>query len=127
MNKADFNYIAGFFDGEGSVFLTHRMEWRSRCRISIAQKDPTILLWIQEEFGGRMVQKRHRGDGSWQLILHREREVRHFAETIGPLTKRSRRRLYVAAQIARTRGSERAAWREKFPSNHKEAKVGSKA
>jgi len=110
LTERDLSYIAGFFDGEGSVFLSG-----AACRIAISQKDPEVLLWIQSTFGGRMYHTVHNNP---RLILTKNEEVVRFAEVIGPLTKRSRERLRVAAKINSTRGAERKAWREKFPPNH---------
>ena len=47
-------YIAGFFDGEGSVGI-YRNGRMFAVSVTFVQKNPAILLWIQEIFGGVLV------------------------------------------------------------------------
>jgi hypothetical protein len=48
-------YIAGFFDGEGSVGI----DAYGKVRVSIAQKRPEILYMIQEQYNGYVYSKHH--------------------------------------------------------------------
>ena len=51
-------YLAGFFDGEGTVTLSHNsnMKYR-RIQLSLVNTDKQILDWIIYEFGGRIANK----------------------------------------------------------------------
>ncbi|MDE2233290.1 MAG: LAGLIDADG family homing endonuclease [Patescibacteria group bacterium] len=57
METQDLSYMAGYFDGEGSISLVKRQ--RGKCleyfiRISIGQKDGASLDWIKDNFGGTL-------------------------------------------------------------------------
>ena len=49
-------YIAGLFDGEGSVSIMAR----GGCQISISQKNPEVLYMVQEKHGGMVGSKSQR-------------------------------------------------------------------
>ena len=61
MEELEVAYIAGIFDGEGSVDYTQRMEkkketrprayltWRIRCEVSMTNKD--VMEWIHKRIG----------------------------------------------------------------------------
>lgn len=51
MDQLEVAWIAGFFDGEGCVYISTP---RSRSFVTIAQKDPTTLQFVQSYFGGRI-------------------------------------------------------------------------
>lgn len=65
-SEADCAYAAGFFDGEGTVFIAvHRTVKNTRgpvynMRVMASQVDPTPLAWLQSIWGGSVV--RRRGD-----------------------------------------------------------------
>jgi hypothetical protein len=99
-------WIAGFFDGEGSIIrhrragMAHtRKPWRPR--ITITQKDPTPLLWIQEVLGmGRF--KDYQGKLNSQgntpackLVISRTQDVTRFIQLVGPHIRLQHRRLKV--------------------------------
>lgn len=48
MNRA---YLAGFFDGEGCVYLLPRGR---TIQVSLTQKKPQVLYLVQQEFGGKV-------------------------------------------------------------------------
>lgn len=81
-------WIAGFFDGEGSVSIYQKRY----PRINIYQKDTEPLLWIQEILGmGRLV---FRGDrGSAFLNISRREDVIRFLNLIDPHVRLRHRRL----------------------------------
>jgi hypothetical protein len=76
-------YIAGFFDGEGSIA-------RRDGRISITQKDPAPLYWIQKKLGCGSVLKRS-GD-SYRYGLSGKKRTYQFLMLILPylIVKRQR-------------------------------------
>jgi hypothetical protein len=74
-------YVAGFFDGEGCVYLNTRKNGRAILRIKVSQKDRRPLDLLQERFGGSVCVSRNRKTGnecwSWSLsTAQAERFVR---------------------------------------------------
>lgn len=47
VTKLQLAYIAGFFDGEGSIH-GHITSGAPQVRVTITQKNPEILYWIQK-------------------------------------------------------------------------------
>jgi hypothetical protein len=45
------HYVAGFFDGEGCVYLYHNMN-KLRLQVTVANTNPDVLIKLQEDFGG---------------------------------------------------------------------------
>lgn len=52
MKKVDYAYIAGFFDGEGSIGITKRKAGDYQLLVSIGQANRFPLKWLQFNFGG---------------------------------------------------------------------------
>lgn len=69
MQKTDLAYLAGFFDGEGSVYLVHEHTDNYQLFISVSSIDKWILEWFVLAFGGK-VNRQYRAKGnrkeSWQ-------------------------------------------------------------
>ena len=63
MNIADAAYIAGLFDGEGSVDFKKRKEKRGNVQnilMRIEMTDESVLRWVHETLGVGTVRKRNR-------------------------------------------------------------------
>jgi len=73
----DLQYVAGFFDGEGCVYISPE----GRPCVSVTQKRSDILRLFREDFGGKVVD--HTGKCSRWQILSRE-EIINFLEVILP-------------------------------------------
>jgi LAGLIDADG endonuclease len=86
MKKQDWIYLAGLFDGEGSVVIaiverkkaTKSCKARSRAMnlsLRIANNDPRVLLWLENNFGGKV--RKHGGNRkeSWVWIVQGELSV----------------------------------------------------
>ena len=62
MNEITAEYMAGFFDGEGNVFMRDTLYKNGRTHISdrlrIANTDKDILDSIQKKFGGSVITKK---------------------------------------------------------------------
>ena len=56
--KTDIAYLAGFFDGEGSVYITLGNNKYLRIEVSISQKHRAVLNWIVTNFGGKIYQSK---------------------------------------------------------------------
>lgn len=71
MNKIDLAYIAGFFDGEGSIVIIKSKSGNFSPEyaygVSIGQKDGQTLDWIKEKFGGNVYLVKHDGSFYWAL------------------------------------------------------------
>jgi hypothetical protein len=52
-------YTAGFFDGEGCVLVSVRLDGSYSLAITISQKFPEPLEFIQANFGGKITRKKH--------------------------------------------------------------------
>ena len=63
MNQNDIAYIAGLFDGEGSVDFKKRREKRGNVQnilMRIEMTDESVLNWVHETLGVGTVRKRNR-------------------------------------------------------------------
>jgi len=59
-------YVAGFFDGEGSITLTRN----GQARVCIVQKDDAVLRLIQAMFGGTVIKRRPSEIGGYSHALN---------------------------------------------------------
>ena len=86
MKETDVAYIAGLFDGEGSVSYKQYMRKRAhnkkayptwQIRLEIAMTDQSVLMWLHEVLGvGTLTDKPRKGrrkDGSKYLMQYRWR------------------------------------------------------
>jgi hypothetical protein len=98
-----FQYIAGFFDGEGSV-TTYVSDNRKRPRpygnapapkphLSFSQSDPRILFEIQAFLGYGSIYRN-------RLTIRGKQSVIHFADHVGPHLRIKKRRVMLARELA---------------------------
>lgn len=63
------SYVAGFFDGEGSINISRRQRKsfspEHSLTVAIGQRDGETLDWIQEHFGGNLHQVKRDGSYTW--------------------------------------------------------------
>lgn len=87
----DLSYIAGFFDGEGSVYTVTKSNGIRYARIGISQADESILKWIQATLGwGRITLKTTKKPNHkpcWSLTISKVEEVKSFIEVIRPYSR----------------------------------------
>lgn len=93
MNTLDLAYIAGFFDGEGSVTIHENCRPSPRghapnhtLQVSIGNTDPRVIKWIHETYGGTYAVRartvsNHRVCGQW---IARANIALKFLEDIRP-------------------------------------------
>ena len=64
----DIERAAGYFEGEG----TTSKNGKSSTTVSVKQKDPWILLWLQDRFGGTVKERTYlrKGYGESELITN---------------------------------------------------------
>lgn len=83
-------YIAGFFDGEGTICITKSRNYRKltsscyRLAVEICQKDTTFLKYLQSIYGGKVYKKLNKGSIFHQYRVHKREDVRFFLEDISP-------------------------------------------
>ena len=78
IREADISYIAGLFDGEGSIEFTKRKEKKRngtyKCRrisMEISMTDESVLLWVLEVLGcGTLTKKPRKLPKIQQVIDH---------------------------------------------------------
>lgn len=104
-------YIAGFFDGEGSVVIEHKNRGYKtyRLRFSIANTCLEVLKEIQAVVGGSIstslsaIQKAsNKQYPCHKLIISAGADVKRFIELIGPHIRVKRPQLEAAARYAQT-------------------------
>lgn len=122
-------YIAGFFDGEGSITIHENCKPSPRgknpnhtLQVAIGNTDPRVLVWIQSVFGGglgyrKSTKPRNRGIAQWVI---RAAAALPFLEAIRPFIRMKGDQCDIAITYQRTkarRGSgsiplDMIAWRE---------------
>jgi hypothetical protein len=87
VSDKEISYMAGLFDGEGSVTLVrHRSNRTPSLQVSVASTDYEVVLWCQKRFGGSIVTKQprkvnHSVSYDWRLT---DRQSLLFLEMIRP-------------------------------------------
>jgi hypothetical protein len=101
-------YIAGFFDGEGCIHISLTRGRHSHCRyrcclyITIGQKRPAVLYWIQKTLGYGLIQNKGPRCGyQWRLQNGRRGRL-HFINTILPYTHVKTKELKTGLQFLKT-------------------------
>ena len=83
-------YIAGFLDGDGSIFFQlirkkdYRLGFQIRTTLAFYQKteNEQILLWLKQQFSSGYI--RHRKTGISDYTIVEAREVRRILELLRP-------------------------------------------
>lgn len=87
----ELSYLAGFFDGEGSINLLtrKRKHWNVEYQLTVAigQKDGETLDWIKEKFGGNVYLVKRDGSFFWAAS---NRQAEKFLRNILPFLKYKR-------------------------------------
>lgn len=85
MDNLTLSYIAGFFDGEGSINITARkrkhFSIEHALTLAIGQKDGATLDWIKNTMGGRIYQVKRDGSYFWCMS---NKEAYHFLKALLP-------------------------------------------
>lgn len=115
-------YIAGFLDGEGSLQVRIRKDLQRSYKITIGQKAPIVLFWIEAVIGiGRVCNRRTRNtDGTWKqlhphYVLGGRLQVLAFLEQLEPylIVKKEEAKLVRAGKHPRPENiseAQRARW-----------------
>ena len=107
-NKEDLQYIAGFFDGEGSISLFCRgaVKYKThQLQVQITNTDGDVLKWIDEVLGkeGHFHLKHRTGNqrSCWDLQWTSLRAEK-VLETLIPFLKTKRKQAELALEFRRT-------------------------
>jgi hypothetical protein len=96
MKPEEAAYIAGFFDGEGSVSLTTRNVC-PRVQVTITQNETEPLEWIKQRVGGNIYPV---GERCHVLMLSKAEAIVSFLKLIQPFVLRRAEKLAIALAIA---------------------------
>jgi len=68
--ELDEKYIAGFFDGEGCIYASQRVDKKgynsSTLKIQIAQCNLEVLELIQQKYGGSILEHKNKMKANWR-------------------------------------------------------------
>jgi len=86
LTKLEKAYLAGLFDGEGTVGYYHKTKLGYHIvQVAIYNSDPTIMAWIQDRisFGSIVSNKvsKHRG---WAWMVSSKTQAKQFLKVIRP-------------------------------------------
>jgi len=98
LTSEDLSYIAGFFDGEGTVYI-----YRGGLFVSVSNTDLTVLDWLKESFGGSVVT--HKPKPPRKTVYHwtvASRIGATFLYAIQPYVKMKGERIELALEFQRT-------------------------
>ena len=100
----DRRWLAGFFDGEGCVYLqsmkrVNRQLPRYALSIHLTQNDKAILDEVQKEFGGTVYQHSGRKCYRWRVV---SRNALDFLLAIYPYSILKRDQINLAIEIAKS-------------------------
>ena len=129
MNESDLAYLAGFFDGEGSVSISENGKPSPRAlspnhtlQVAIGNTDITVLKQIQQHFGGYLTTRcpskpRHKTVYQWSL---RSTGAADFLKAIRPYLKMKCKQADIAIAFQESKPkyskarvtAEIVAWRE---------------
>lgn len=105
INKTELAYLAGFFDGEGSVGI-----YTQKYSVNITNCDPRVLQQFQKHWGGKIhtikwYDLTRQDKYVWQLYGHNSRR---FLEAILPyvISKKSQIEIYLATLDIVGKGGE---------------------
>jgi len=119
----DWKYLAGLFDGEGCVTVSiveRKSDSRGgkagtkimNCSLRIANNDPRVLLWLEQNFGGKVrVHSDTRKSYVW--IVQGDKSVEAAAKLLKySRMKRDQLENFIALQLLRNRGGVKITERE---------------
>jgi hypothetical protein len=91
MNKIDLAWVAGFWEGEGSIGCYNAKASKSyQFVVTFTQKNRLILEWLKKHFGGSIGYKVDNNSHYWSLCLSKANAI-HCIELLRPYIKMPRR------------------------------------
>jgi len=118
MNDLDYAYVAGFFDGEGSVSIvkSDRSKFRPNpspmwgLRITISNQHLPILQWMHKEFNGALFTQTSGKSGVYRLILQ-TKQAENFLQKIQPWIRVKKGQVELALTFQEIRASRFSRYR----------------
>ena len=105
MDETILAYIAGFLDGDGSIFFQiipnkDKSKFQIRTSIAFYQKKEyaEILEWLKETFGG-IGYIRHRKTGMSDYTIVESKEVQKILEFLQPYSKLKKKQIELGLEI----------------------------
>lgn len=105
MKSIDLAYIAGFLDGDGSIFFQiiprpdYKQKFQIRSSIAFYQKKECsdILIWLKNYFGCGYI--RHRKTGMSDYTIVDSKEVFKILKLLEPYTKLKKKQIQLGIKI----------------------------
>ncbi len=105
MDSTTLAYIAGFLDGDGSIFFQivprkdYKQKFQIRSSIAFYQKTEyvEILDWLKEIFGCGYI--RHRKTGISDYTIVESKEVRRILELLRPYVRLKKKQIEIGLEI----------------------------
>ena len=99
MDKTTLAYIAGFLDGDGSIFFQivprkdYKQKFQIRTSIAFYQKKEysEVLEWLKENFGAGYI--RHRKTGMSDYTVVELKEVKKILKLLKPYVKLKKKQI----------------------------------
>jgi hypothetical protein len=98
-------YIAGFLDGDGSIFFQlvrkkdYCLGFQIRTSIAFYQKteNEEILLWLKQQFSSGCIRRRKTGISDYTIV--EPQEVRRILELLGPYVRLKKEHVSLGLEI----------------------------
>ena len=105
MDSITLAYIAGFLDGDGSIFFQivprkdYKQKFQIRTSIAFYQKSEniSILEWLKEQFGVGYI--RHRKTGISDYTIVESKEVQKILKLLQPYVKLKKKQVELGLEI----------------------------
>ncbi|HLD37153.1 MAG TPA: LAGLIDADG family homing endonuclease [Candidatus Nanoarchaeia archaeon] len=105
MDSTILAYIAGFLDGDGSIFFQivprkdYRQKFQIRSSIAFYQKSNNVVIlnWLKEIFGAGYI--RHRKEGISDYTIVDSKEVKKILLLLQPYVKLKKKQLELGLKI----------------------------
>ena len=113
-DSTKFAYIAGFLDGDGSIFFQivsrpdYKLKFQIRSSIAFYQdtRNKKILEWLKEIFEAGYI--RHRKTGISDYTIVEPKEVRKILELLRPYVKLKKKQVELGIKILNKLESEKS-------------------
>lgn len=99
LSNEDRAYVAGFFDGEGSLTIARFGKLRKTywLMVCLTNKNLAVLTWIQSLYGGRLQEKPRLRPERWAraftLTINRKADSKAFLESVQPFVRIKRQQV----------------------------------
>lgn len=129
-SREDLIYLAGFFDGEGSVYISKtKKSFKPTCSIGNTNKE--VIFWIRETIGYGLVRERKKSGNrkvAWDFTLTNLRDNIRFLSLIYPYLKIKRTQAtlvinYIEKRMARIRQGKEKVFSRANPYNKEELRI----